>query len=75
MRIQKALIVKPQPRSDSDLGDVLALARAVGKKVLKTDENIRVLWVHESPYGYVVIVEGCSQLHGCNGEDKNEKPK
>ena len=71
--IKKALIVKPQPRSDGDLGDVLALARSIGKKLLKTDENVRVLWIRESPYGYVVIVEGCSQLHGCNEEEKNEK--
>jgi hypothetical protein len=54
----KALIVKPQQRPDSDLGDVLALARSIGKKVLKTDENIRVLWTCESPYGHVVIIEG-----------------
>lgn len=30
------MIVKPQKRDDSDLGDVIALARSVGKQVLKT---------------------------------------
>lgn len=37
--VRKALIVKPQQRPDSDLGDVLALARSIGKKVLKTSEK------------------------------------
>jgi hypothetical protein len=72
-KIQKALIVKPQDRPDWDMGDVLAVARSVGKKLFHTDENIRVLWVHETVYGYVVIIEGCVQLPGCKGEEINEK--
>ncbi len=68
--VKKALIVKPQQRPDSDLGDVLALARSLGKKLLKTDENVRVLWTCESPYGYVVIVEGCIQPSGCKVEER-----
>jgi hypothetical protein len=73
--VRKALIVKPEKRSDWDIGDVLALARSIGKKLLKTDENVRVLWSYESPYGHVVIIEGCTQLSGCKGEEINEKTK
>jgi len=71
--VRKALIVKPQKRDDSDLGDVIALARSIGKQVLKTKENVRVLWTCESPYGYVVIVEGCSQPSGCKVEEKDHE--
>ncbi len=70
MLVQKALLVKPPQRGDWDLGDVLAVARAEGKKLFKTSENVRVVWVVHSPYGYVVIVEGCSQLSGCKMEEK-----
>lgn len=73
--VRKALIVKPQTRSDWDMGDVLAVARSVGKKLFKTNENIRVLWTCESPYGHVVIIEGCIQPSGCKMEEKNEKTK
>lgn len=73
--VRKALIVKPEKRPDWDIGDVLALARSIGKKLLKTDENVRVLWTCESPYGHVVIIEGCTQPSGCKVEDKNEKTK
>lgn len=71
--VRKALIVKPEKRSDTDLGDVLTLARSIGKKLLKSDENVRVLWTCESPYGHVVIIEGCTQPSGCKMEEKNEK--
>lgn len=72
MAIHKALIVKPQDRSDWDMGDVLAVARSVGKKLFKTHENVRVVWVCESPYGYVVIIEGCIHPSGCKmGENEN----
>jgi len=71
--VQKALLVKPQARLDWDMGDVLAVARSVGKKLFKTRENVRVVWVHETVYGYVVIIEnGCNHPSGCKmGE--NEK--
>jgi hypothetical protein len=71
MRVQKALVVKPPQRLDWDMGDVLAIARSEGKKLFKTHENVRVVWVCDSPYGYVVIVEGCSRPSGCKmGEDE-----
>ncbi|MGF3573537.1 MAG: hypothetical protein ACQXXG_08995 [Candidatus Bathyarchaeia archaeon] len=73
MLVRKAVIVKPQKRDDYDLGDVIALARSIGKQVLKTKENIRVIWTCESPYGYVVIVEGCGQPSGCKVEEKDHE--
>lgn len=69
---RKALIVKPAGRGDWDMGDVLAVARSEGKRLFKTEENVRVVWVQESPYGYVVIVEGCSQPVGCKREEKEK---
>lgn len=67
----KALIVKAPDRDDWDLGDVLAIARSEGKKLFKTDENMRVLWMHETPYGHVVIIaNGCNQNAGCKRGSK-----
>lgn len=69
MRV-KALVVKPPNRGDWDFGDILAVARSEGKKLFKTHENVRVVWVHETPYGYVVLVAlGCNQEAGCKRED------
>ncbi|MEM2107837.1 MAG: hypothetical protein QXL10_00935 [Candidatus Bathyarchaeia archaeon] len=68
----KALLVKAPLRADWDLGDVLAVARSEGKRLFRTDENVRVVWAASSPYGYVVIVEGCSQPVGCKREDKEK---
>ncbi|MEM2995865.1 MAG: hypothetical protein QXI91_07665 [Candidatus Bathyarchaeia archaeon] len=66
----KALIVKPPNRGDWDLGDVLAVARSEGKRLFKTHENVRVLWMCETPYGHVVIVGyGCNQEAGCKQEE------
>lgn len=62
----KAMVVKVPNRSDWDLGDILAIARSEGKKLFKTKENVRVVWMCESPYGYVVIMGlGCNQEAGC----------
>lgn len=67
----KAMVVKTPNKSDVDVGDVLAIARSEGKKLFKTHENVRVVWMHESPYGYVVVITlGCSQEAGCKQEGK-----
>jgi hypothetical protein len=73
MKVQKALIVKPQNRPDWDMGDVLAIARSEGKKLFKTHENVRVVWIGDSPHGYVVIVEGCNQPSGCKEEEEKDE--
>ena len=69
---RKALLVKPADRGDWDMGDVLAVARSEGKRLLKTTENVRVIWAAHTPYGYVVIVEGGSQPSGCKMEEKEK---
>jgi hypothetical protein len=67
----KALVVKVPNRSDWDLGDVLAIARSEGKKLFKTNENVRVVWIHETLYGHVVLIcLGCNQNAGCKREVK-----
>jgi len=66
----KALVVKPPNRGDWDLGDVLAVARSEAKKLFKSDD-VRIVWMCESPYGFIVI--GCIQDAGCKrGMVKNE---
>jgi len=62
------MIIKAPKRSDWDIGDILAIARSEGKKLFKTRENVRVVWMHETPYGHVVIITlGCNQDPGCKG--------
>jgi len=68
----KALIVKPKLRTDWDIGDVLAIARSEGKRLFRTNENVRVVWICDSPYGHVVIVESCNQPSGCKMEEKGK---
>lgn len=54
--MKKSLIIPPH--GVEDLGDVLAIARADGKKVFRTKRPIRVLpEVVKRGYGYLVVVE------------------
>ena len=62
----KALVVRPPKRNDVDVGDILAIARAEGKRLFKTRENIQVIDLINRPYGWVVVIQfGCSQDAGC----------
>jgi len=51
----KALLIPIKP--SKDLGDVVKIARSEGKRLFKTRENVRVIWTHETPYGWVVVVQ------------------
>ena len=62
----KALVISDDAGRLKDLGDVLAVARAEGKKLFHTDANVSVLDVFKTFIAgrlvYVVVVEsaGCS---------------
>lgn len=67
----KALVVCPPERSDMDVGDILAIARAEGKKLFKTRENVQVIDLINRPYGWVAVIQlGCSQDAGCKRGDE-----
>jgi len=69
----KVFLVKPPVnKRDWDLGDILAIARSQGKKLLGTKERVRVLELERKGYGYVayVVRAGCS-----NSLVVNEKSK
>jgi len=51
----KALLIPISP--SKDLGDVLQIARSEGKRLFKTRENVKVVWAHDTPYGWVVVVQ------------------
>lgn len=62
----KALVISDDAGRLRDLGDVLAVARAEGKKLFHTEQNVAVLDVFKTFIAgkivYVVVVEwsGCS---------------
>ncbi len=61
----KALVIRDDRERFKDLGDVLAVARAEGKKVFKTDQNIRVIRIwHDVGVGWIAVISlpegGCS---------------
>jgi len=51
----KALLIPINP--SKDLEDVVKIARSEGKRLFKTRENVKVLWMHDTPYGWVVVVQ------------------
>jgi len=40
-----------------DLGDVLAVARSEAKRILHTNNNIRVVDLIHAPYGWIAVFE------------------
>ena len=53
MSDSKVFLVKPPiHKRDWDLGDVLAIARSQGKRLLGTKERVRVLELERRDYGY-----------------------
>jgi len=76
MSDEKVFLVKPPlDKRDWDLGDILAIARSQGKRLLGTKDRVRVLELERRDYGYVAFVvrAGCSSSVVVNGTEK-EKP-
>jgi hypothetical protein len=65
--LDKALVVRDDKGKFKDLGDVLAVARAEGKKLFKTKENVCVIRVFfDVDVGWIVVVR-CPAASGCSG--------
>jgi hypothetical protein len=63
----KALVVRDDKGKFKDVGDVLAVARAEGKKLFKTHENVVVVRVFfDFEVGWIAIVRCPSALAGCS---------
>lgn len=76
----KALIIRDDKKKFKDLGDVLAVARAEGKKLFKTHENVYVIRVFFDWFvGWTVVVSlsplnaGCSNRLVVSRGEKVEK--
>ena len=68
------LVHPPLDKRDWDLGDVLAIARSEGKKLLRTQERVRVLELERKEYGYIafVVKAGCSDSLEVNEKIKEK---
>ena len=76
MSEQKVFLVHPPTKKrDWDLGDILAIARSQGKRLLRTKERVRVLELIPRPYGYIahVVKAGCSGPSVVNGTEKEKR--
>jgi hypothetical protein len=75
----KALIIHDDKRKFKDLGDVLAVARAEGKKLFKTHENVAVVRLFfDVGVGWIAVVRcplngGCSNSLVVSGGEKEVK--
>ena len=55
--MDKALVIRDDNGKFKDVGDVVAIARAEGKKVFHTDQNVKVIrlfWDQE--VGWIAVV-------------------
>jgi len=69
----KALVIRDDQRKFSDLGDVIAIARAEGQKLFHTSEKVKVIRIFDCNNYYVVVVCfecGCSEATGVSGGNK-----
>jgi len=73
----KALVIRDDKEKFKDLGDVLAIARAEGKKLFKTRENVFVVRVFfDGEVGWIAVVRyplveaGCSNALVVSGGEK-----
>jgi len=68
----KALVIYDDAHKFSDLGDVVAVARAEGQKLFRTSMRVNVIRIFECDNYYVVVVDsaGCSDAAGVSGRVK-----
>lgn len=73
----KALVIRDDKKKFKDVGDVLAVARAEGKRLFKTHENVGVLRLFfDADVGWIAIIRCHSADAGCSktlGVSKGEK--
>ena len=58
-QLLKALVIRDDEQKLRDVGDVLAIARAEGKKLFHTDENIKVIRLIflDQEVGWIAVVK------------------
>jgi hypothetical protein len=69
----KALVIRDDQRKFSDLGDVVAVARAEGQKLFHTTEKVKVIKIFDCKDYYVAVVSfecGCSEAAGVSSGNK-----
>jgi len=67
-------LVKPPINKEWDMGDILAIARAEAKKLLKIHSNVRIMRLeYMPPWGFVAVADGCSRHAGCKHENKRNE--
>jgi len=78
----KAIVIRDDKQKFKDVGDVLAVARAEGKKLFKTHENVAVIRVFfDGEVGWIAVVRFPLAIAGCSGSlvvsggEKSEKWK
>jgi uncharacterized protein YxjI len=76
----KALVIRDDKGKFKDVGDVLAIARAEGKKLFKTHENVSVVRLFfDVEVGWIAVVRcplavaGCSSSADVSRGEKNRK--
>jgi len=75
----KALVIRDDKGKFKDIGDVLAVARAEGKKLFRTHEGVRVVRMfYDVEVGWVAVVRypiaaeaGCSGAAGVSVGEKS----
>jgi len=66
----RSFVIRDNKHKFKDLGDVLAIARAEGKKLFKTDKNVYVIRVFfDQAVGWTVVVS----LSPMNADCSNTK--
>jgi hypothetical protein len=68
MNHAKALVI--QASFETDLGNIVQIARAEGMKLYKTPSKIKVLDIIRREYGWIVVVQNGE---GCISESKTMK--
>jgi uncharacterized protein YxjI len=72
----KALVIRDDKGKFKDVGDVLAIARAEGKRLFKTKQNVAVVRIFfDVEVGWIAVLRcpnetGCSNSLGVSGGEK-----
>lgn len=70
---EKAIVIRDDKGKFKDVGDVLAIARAEGKKLFKTHENVLVVRLfYDGELGWIAVIRqpGCSNTADVSGGEK-----
>lgn len=55
--MDRVLVIRDDKGKDLDVGDIVAIARAEGKKMFHTDQNVKVIRVFfDQEVGWIAVV-------------------